>query len=306
MVHAKNREDAKDIVVTRLIGGLGNQMFQYAAGRALALRIKASLKLDLSGFSADPKRRYELDCFPIRAVAATDIDLQRCGAIPGEQPKLMTRALRRLGVHVPTSKVSMYRERHFHFDDNLATLRAPVYLDGFWQSERYFVEVAQTVRREFTPTQPFDANNRAFADRISAVKALSLHVRRGDYVDEQGTNRFHGTCSLAYYQRAVEYVSARIAEVHLFVFSDDQRWARENLQFDFPTTFVDANTPDCGFLDMQLMCRCHHHILANSSFSWWGAWLNPSLEKIVIAPARWFNAAGIDTRDLIPKQWVRL
>ena len=109
-----------------------------------------------------------------------------------------------------------------------------------------------------------------------------------------------------HYRSAIDYIAQRVPGIHLFVFSDDQHWVRENLRFDLPTTLVAANSPDRGFRDMQLMARCRHHIVANSSFSWWGAWLNPSPAKIVVAPSRWFGVDTIDTRDLIPESWVKL
>ena len=142
--------------------------------------------------------------------------------------------------------------------------------------------------------------------RSMPSNAVSLHVRRGDYVSDPATNRFHGTCSPDYYRQAVDYVIGRAGVPHLFVFSDDQEWTRANLQFAVPRRSSSANPPDCGYRDMQLMARCRHHIIANSSFSWWGAWLNPSPEKIVVAPKQWFSSPRNDTRDLVPPNWVRM
>jgi hypothetical protein len=294
------------IVVVRLIGGLGNQMFQYAAGRALALRHGAELKLDLSGFDAYRRRRYELDALSIRATVATDEDLAQFGVAAKPRWWFADRVRRRLRIPRKIRALPVYRERHFQFDPAMPALRPPVYLDGYWQSEKYFSDCAATLRREFTANAPLDPTNAAIAACIDAVTAVSLHVRRGDYVDDPRTSRYHGTCSLNYYRRAIEQVAARAASPHTFVFSDDAEWTRANLHLDVPTTFVDANPADRGFRDMQLMSRCRHHVVANSSFSWWGAWLDPSPDKIVVAPERWFNADGIDTRDLIPTTWVTL
>lgn len=293
-------------VISRLIGGLGNQMFQYAAGRAAALRCGAALKLDLSGFDAYFKRRYELGTFPIQATVASDVDLARFGRSSKDQSPRLDRVRRLLRVGARAGPWPTYRERHFHFDPAVTQLRAPVYLDGYWQSQKYFSDWAQVLRREFTPVAPLEPENAALAARIDAVNAVSLHVRRGDYANEPTTHRYHGICSRDYYERAVEYIDNRVQAIHLFVFSDDQEWTRGNLRFGRPASFVDTNSADRGYRDMQLMARCRHHILANSSFSWWGAWLNPSREKIVIAPRRWFDAGANDTRDLIPESWVRL
>jgi len=297
------------LVVTRLIGGLGNQMFQYAAGRALALRRGAVLKLDVSGFAAlgpDTKRRYELDPLRIQSSAARDADLLRFGRNSKPRSPRIERVFRLLRINWRGADWPVYYEPHFHFDPTLNELLPPVYLDGFWQSEKYFSDIADVLREEFTPAAASDSDNAAVAEQIDVVNAVSLHVRRGDYVKDATANRYHGICSPDFYQRAVDYMAARLERPHLFIFSDDQQWTRANLRFAVPMTLVEANSPDCGYRDMQLMARCRHHIVANSSFSWWGAWLGRSREKIVVAPRKWFAASSNDTRDLIPSNWVRL
>jgi hypothetical protein len=289
-------------------------MFQYATGRVLALRREADLKLDVTGFAAVgiyAKRRYELDSFSIRGRVASDGDIARFGlaATPrfgfADAPQF-DRIRRWLRFDKAGEVWPIYRERHFHFDPAVLDLRTPVYLDGFWQSERYFSDIAGVLRQEFAAKAPASPENAALASMIDAVNAVSVHVRRGDYVDDPTTRWYHGICPPEYYQRAVDHVTSRVGVPHLFVFSDDQQWTRANLRFPVPMTYVDANSPDCGYRDMLLMARCRHHIIANSSFSWWGAWLNPSREKIIVAPQRWFGAASNDTRDLIPPSWVRL
>jgi hypothetical protein len=301
-----------NLVVVRLAGGLGNQMFQYAAGFALALRRGVELKVDLSWFGQhgrDTRRQFELDAFPIGAGVATPQDLAQFGrARRSRWPIQVTQILSRF----PQAPGWLgrdragYRERHFHFDPRVLDLEPPVYLDGYWQSERYFADFADAVRMEFTPRKPLEPENAALAARVDGVHAVALHVRRGDYVLNPTTNRYHGTCEPQYYCNAVDYIAQRVAEPHLFVFSDDPQWVRSNLHFAIPTTFVDVNSPQRGYRDMQLMALCRHHIVANSSFSWWGAWLSTWRQKIVVAPERWFNDDSINTRDLVPEGWVRL
>lgn len=292
------------LVVTRVSGGLGNQMFQYAAGRALSLRCGASLKLDPS-FDAPVPRWYELDAFPIPATFVCDADLAAFDRLPRTRPDWLDRAwtILRFGRdnYWPT-----YVEPHFHFEPEVLALQAPIYLEGYWQSEKYFADCAELLRRDFTPTPPLEPENAVFAAQIDEVNAVSLHVRRGDFANFARSIEFHGTCSLDYYRRAIEYLSSHVEVPHFFVFSDDWEWTRDNLRSEFPMTIVNANRADRGYRDLQLMARCRHHIIANSTLSWWGAWLNPSREKIVVAPTRWFNNAGADTRDLIPAAWVRL
>jgi hypothetical protein len=297
------------LVVTRLMGGLGNQMFQYAAGRALALRCAVDLKLDVTGFATKgphTRRTYELGSFAIKASLAGEADLARFGRSANLRSAWRERLMRSLRVDVGRSGSQIYREPHFRFDPAVAKLRAPIYLDGYWQTEKYFLHIADQLRREFALQTPLVGTNATLAAQISATNAVSLHVRRGDYVSDPTTNRYHGVCSLDYYQRAVEFIKGRTEAPHVFIFSDDPEWSRTYLRFSAPTTFVDVNSPDNGVADLRLMSGCRHHILANSSFSWWGAWLNPSTAKIVIAPSRWFADAAHDTQDLIPPAWVRL
>lgn len=289
------------IITVRLIGGLGNQLFQYAAARALALRHGAQVKLDLSGFESYGLRRYELDSYSIVASIATPEELATIG-MSAPPTSFLGRLLGRLR----PQPALHYREPHFHYDPELARQTLPIFMDGYWQSERYFADAADVIRQELTPRDALEPNNAAVAAEIGQVNAVSLHVRRGDYVSNSHTNAYHGVCSLDYYRAAVSHIRSTVAEPHLFVFSDDHDWTRENLKLDLPTTYVVANSADRGFRDMQLMSLCRHHVIANSSFSWWGAWLNPSPEKVVVAPARWFAAGENDTKDLVPTAWVRL
>ena len=291
---------AADTIITRLIGGLGNQLFQYAAARALALRHGAAVKLDLTGFEAYGLRRYELGNYPIAAQVAR---AEEIAAIVRPVPAgIFARIMTRLQGPLP----SHYREPHFHYDEGLARQKLPLYMDGYWQSDRYFADAADILRRDLSPLDPLEPENARVAELIRSCSAVSLHVRRGDYVTNSHTNAYHGVCSLDYYRTAVAHVCAALPEAHFFIFSDDHDWTRTNLDLGYPATFVEANPPDRGFRDIQLMSMCHHHVIANSSFSWWGAWLNPSPNKIVVAPQRWFAGTDKNTDDLVPAGWVRL
>lgn len=293
------------VVVIQLAGGLGNQMFQYAAGRAVSLRRQVPLKLDLSGFAPNGKRQYALDVLAIAAEPGRAEELSALRGSARPEPKWWERLL---GLRRPFSPPSpfIYDEPHFHFDPTLSTLAAPVYLRGYWQSEKYFQDCAPLLRRELSFRVPLVGDNLATAAAIESSNAVSLHVRRGDYVTDKTTHRFHGVCSLDYYQMAVERVGRQIANPHFFIFSDDPAWTRANLRLTHPTTWVTVNRPECGFYDMQLMSQCRHHIIANSTFSWWGAWLNPAPNKLVIAPQRWFGKASHNTIDLLPEEWIKL
>lgn len=292
------------MIVTRLIGGLGNQMFQYAVGRAVARRSKALLALDVSGFANYDLRRYELAEFNIAAHVASEKQLISLGVV-SKPPTFINRLLKRMGYAAPEH---VLREASFTYDSRIESASAPVYLDGYWQSEKYFVHIAEELRQEFSLRDAWDEANEAMAAQIRAAGsgAVSLHIRRGDYVSNAHTAQYHGVCSLDYYRDAVSHIASHIEQPHFFVFSDDHAWVKENLQIDFPMTLVQVNSADRGINDMMLMKSCRHHVIANSSFSWWGAWLNPHADKIVIAPREWFKQSGNDTRDLIPASWIRL
>ncbi len=141
---------------------------------------------------------------------------------------------------------------------------------------------------------------------LSRCNGVSIHIRRGDYVTNTSANDFHGLCSLEYYSAGIEYVLSRVPDATLDVFSDDIEWARLNIRIPAPTIFIDHNQGRSSWEDMRLMSRCQHHIIANSSFSWWGAWLNPSPDKIVIAPSKWFADSSILTDDIVPSTWIRI
>ena len=276
-------------------------MFQYAAGRAVAYRRHVQLALDTSEFQNGSQRNYRLHNFNIEASVSSKETVE---SFKQQAERKSTAWLSRLR---PYYRRAFIKEPHFSFDGNI--LRAPgrVYLDGYWQSEKYFREIAQLLRNELTVKEKPQGANAEMGERIEqAPAAVSVHVRRGDYASNPVTNQYHGMCSLAYYQDAVSKLGSVGVRPQLFVFSDDIPWAEANLSFDCPVTFVRHNPPDADHEDLRLMSRCRHHIIANSSFSWWGAWLSADPDKIVIAPRQWFNGAGHDTRDLLPESWVQL
>lgn len=290
------------MIVTRLRGGLGNQMFQYAAGLRLACARGTRLLLDTSPL-CDPgchtPRSYALGPFRLSAGRASPEELAAFGR---SRRSLASRLARRLGRRPDAAAV----ERHFHFDEEVLALPDGVCLRGYWQSERYFADAADRVRRELRLERPPTGRNAELAAEIAACNAVSLHVRRGDYVSDPVANAMHGVCSLDYYRRATELVVGRVPDATFFVFSDDPGWTRDHLQLPGKATVVDHNGPAAGHEDLRLMSLCAHHIIANSSFSWWGAWLDPRPDKIVVAPERWFADGARDTADLCPAAWVKL
>ena len=295
------------MIIVRLFGGLGNQMFQYALARRLSLQHDVSLKLDISQFETYKLRRYSLNVFNIIEDFATENDIAR---IKGKGFVSSRRPIEKL---LPYYKRSCVYEKFSRFDPNILKSPKNLYLAGHWQSERYFKEIEDIIRREFTMRFKPDANNERMIMLIKSANAVSLHIRRADYVTKAATNQFHGTCSITYYQQAVETITRKVSSPHFFVFSDDILWAKENLTLKYPTEFISYNNNTKDFEDLRLMTNCNHHIIANSTFSWWGAWLSSNPNKIVIAPKKWFNNTSImefdvdkDAIDLIPEDWIRV
>ena len=292
------------MVITNLIGGLGNQMFQYAAGRALSLEYGVPLHLDVSGFAAyDLHQGFELGrVFKGVFEIADAADVR---SILGWQYSPVIRRV------VSRSSMAVFRhnalvvEPHFHYWHGIKDVPSDCYLTGYWQSEKYFLNFAGQIRDDFSFSPMLEKQNTDLAKEIISSNAVSLHVRRGDYINNSKNVATYETCSLEYYQTAIQYVTERMLKPRFFVFSDDIDWVKKHLKIDYPCIYVDHNHGAESYNDMRLMSMCRHNIIANSSFSWWGAWLNPSTDKIVAAPKRWF-AKETNTQDLIPKNWVRV
>jgi hypothetical protein len=289
------------MIIVNLKGGLGNQMFQYAAGKALALEHNTNLKLDLLWFNTiskiDTVRTYDLSCFsiPTDSIASAK-ELKKI-----KQKIFLLKIVKKI---YPSFSTSVFSEKHYNYDPNFLSFPANAYITGYWQSFRYFEQFAEYIQKDFTFTTPMNIKNQIFSELILTTSSVSIHIRRGDYITNTHANSFHGTTSLEYYYEAVKYIGEYIKNPNFFIFSDDIQWVKENLSLSYPTIYIDHN--QMAFEDMRLMSLCKHNIIANSSFSWWGAWLNQNSEKIVIAPKKWFNDSSINTIDLIPKSWVQL
>lgn len=291
------------MIVSKIIGGLGNQMFQYAAGRALSLRLGAPFMLDTRDFSGYKLHQgFELKrLFNYDIKVASDDELRNI--LGWQRAKLTQQILRRPQLKNLRCK-SYVVEPYFNYWDGINQLKDNCYIDGYWQSEQYFAEYADVVHKDFTFKLPISVKNIEIAQHISQVNAVSLHMRRGDYVTDK-RNAFIGVCSLVYYREAIDTIKFKVDKPVFFVFSDDIAWVKNNLVLDKTAVFVGHNQGDESYNDMRLMSLCKHNIIANSSFSWWGAWLNANPSKIVIAPKQWF-ASKKDDSDLVPASWLKI
>lgn len=291
------------MVITNLIGGLGNQLFQYALGRALSLSNDAPLKLDISGFESYKLRRYSLSHFNVVAETATAEELERSRRAGASR---LFRLASRLGVLPDSLRFNTVVERGFQFQPEVLGVRGNVYLDGYWQSEKYFKHIEDVIRTDFTLRSEPDPVGAKLSEVIASSNSVSIHVRRGDYATNPEITKIHGLCSPEYYRAAIDELTKTVTAPHFFVFSDDPDWCRENLRTQHAVTFVSDNKSLKDYEELWLMSLCKHHVIANSSFSWWGAWLGRHPGKMVFAPEPWFQTRERDTRDLIPEGWRRI
>jgi hypothetical protein len=306
------------VITVSILGGLGNQMFQYAAAKALACRHGVELAVDESSFRTYALRPFMLDRLQIPELDASVGKHSLNEPMRAKNFAIMQwrnradRFLARLGLAQLAKAHGTYSEPHLHFDPDFFALGSTVSLYGYFQSERYFGDIAGQLRGYFRPREPLGLPAQAVADMIArADMPVSIHVRRGDYVKSAETARVHGSLGAAYYRKALKVLQGTIdTPITAFVFSDDAAAAEAVLDFASRENLVHVRgDPDRSWEDMALMALCRHHIIANSSFSWWGAWLDPSPDKVVIAPREWFTPAELrrrNTCDLYPPDWILL
>lgn len=289
------------MIVIKLSGGLGNQMFQYALGKHLAVKNNTDLKLDLSFYNSQNLRNYELQKFNIKEKIATKNDIS--SFLLPENSSISNKIKYNFCKFFKKNQVVI--EKQFTFDSSVLGISSSAYLEGYWQSEKYFKSIEPIIRDCFQIKISPDLDNKALLIQIAKTNSISIHIRRGDYVNVENTNRIHGTCDLNYYNDAITFLSNKISNPVFFIFSDDIPWVKQNLMIPFDHHFV-SNNIDNDHEDLRLMSNCKHNIIANSSFSWWGAWLNKNRDKIVISPKHWFIDYTKNTSDLIPESWVLL
>ncbi len=287
------------MVIVNLIGGLGNQMFQYAAARRIAYVNNTELKLDISSFTAYKLHSYSLNNFSILESIASKKDIAIYKNLKGIYKLINKFKIKCL----PYYKCSYLREKNYHFDSNILKVPGNVYLEGYWQSEKYFNDIKEIIHQEFCVKYNLEARNKELAKVINDCESVSIHIRRGDYVKNKTTNQVHGVCSLDYYYKAIDIILEKCKNPYFFVFSDDHEWVKKNIKLKKKIIYIEHNSAEKNYEDLRLMSLCKNNIIANSSFSWWGAWLNTNPNKIIMAPKKWFNN-NLNTTDLIPKNWI--
>lgn len=291
------------MITVNLMGGMGNQMFQYAVGKALSLKYQVPLQLDITELlDRTPRpnfvfRDYDLDIFCLQANL---IAFSKKGITNNKYIKWM---LKTINSSLPIRFRKYFAEPHFHYTEHINLVSSKVYLHGYWQSPKYFESIEADIRNDFRFKEPLAKDN-LILQVIQNTKSICLNVRRADFV----TNSFHGTMDNSYYKNAVEKLESLIGtKMHIFVFSDDIKWCEKNLLFDYPTTYVGHEHKGKKFANyLELMIACKHFIIPNSSFAWWAAWLCEYENKVIIAPTKWFSEENLNTEDLIPQTWLRI
>lgn len=280
------------MIIVRLNGGLGNQLFQYAIGRSVAERHNNKLLVDLTDLKKT-RFKYSLGCLLVSAEEASSFDILRTLCFPRLFYKAFYKLLGHgIGRYYVERERTVYDPKVFDYPN--------IYLRGYWQNDRFFSDIRHHLLKEFRPRNPFSESFSNYSALIQRGNSVSLHVRRGDYLRHSEI----GVLDPSYYKKSLLYLMDKIAIDSVFVFSNDIAWCKDHLDtLGLPTVFVE-NTRD-EFEDLFLMSLARHNIIANSSFSWWGAWLNENSQKIVVSPLQWVKCLQRGEK-WVPDSWVQL
>lgn len=281
------------MIIIGLKGGLGNQLFQYSFGRFLMIKNNEKVKFEFcTPDRNDTQREYKLDNFNTKIEIASPEEIK---------------SVKRQGVFSQfIKKVRNKISKQYNIGYNPAFEKTKEkYLEGFWQSHKYLEPIQNVLFREITLKKPIEDKYKELLNKIVNSNSISIHIRRGDYVNDLKTKVTHYAFGLEYYEKAIKTIDSKIQDPSFFIFSDDIMWVKDNLEINFPTIFV--SSPDIkDFEELALMSKCKHNIIANSSFSFWGAWLNQNPNKIVIAPEKWNNIYQEEYKDLLPEEWIKI
>ena len=288
------------MIVIQLQGGLGNQMFQYAAAKTLANKLDKFLYLDVFALNYDRQRNYNLDCFPNikeKTILLTEKEWNKLKSIKFYLNKLKGKTGElKVSVYIENSKdFASYNRLDFGADIIL--------LKGYFQSERYFQTNYNDLQMYFDIALP--RKYKSIVDNMKEDESVAIHVRRGDYISNPAAKRFYFNCRQDYYLKSLEYITNKISsDLSIYIFSDDISWVKNEFKLlsGKSITYMDSNSDDPAYIDLILMSKCKYQIIANSTYSWWAAWLNNYSSKIICTPAKWFN--NHPNNEIIPQSWI--
>jgi len=290
------------VIIVRVTGGLGNQMFQYAMYKSLEKKGKL-VKLDSKSFYETKKEHngYELErIFDIKPNKPTKEDLEKF-----DENNIST--LFKIKRKLFGDKKFVYDTKEYVFNKDVYKLKNS-YLNGYWQSIKYFEGIENDIKKDFRFKNQLDNKNLEILNEIENSNSISIHIRRGDYMSPENYNMYGCIATPTYYKKAIKVIEEKVENPTFFVFSNDMDWVKKNIQINSRVFYIDINSGNGSYKDMQLMSNCKHNIIANSSFSWWGAWLNENKNKIVIAPKKWINREDVDSNkiELFCEGWTLL
>jgi len=295
------------MLIVKLQGGIGNQLFQYATGLALADKTNTPLWLDIYHLAAsrlavreETPRNYALNPYAITANIIQPSTDSLLRFLPARLQKFTWNYLHYL-------QYSHKFGEHFSTEDiaELLTNGQSVLLEGVFQEEKYFSAIRQKLVQQIRLSRPLSEEYRKYADQISNTLSVSVHIRRGDYAEREKTKAFHGLLADTYYLEALQKMQELITDATFYFFSDDMTWTKATFGHIDQAVFIDPVYPN-PHADLALMCQCRHQVIANSSFSWWGAWLNEHPDKVVIAPLKWFAVKEANNQFTLPTDWLRI
>ncbi|WP_297814790.1 alpha-1,2-fucosyltransferase [Segetibacter sp.] len=312
------------MVISKISMGLGNQMFQYAAGKALSLYKRVPFKLDVSSYEGYGLRKFELDSlFSIQSQKVTKEEVAKYRIfqpvksvwnkffpnnrlyfyhLPYEMSGVKRTVLQLAELVSPSYNKRTFLEPYYHFNPNFFKAPDDVFLIGYWMSWRYFEKFDKEIRQDFTIRPELISHLKVIEEKILETNSVSIHIRRSDFTTSKNAS-LHGLVPIHFYEEAIKEITSKNSFSQFYVFSDDIDWVKQNLHSKYPITFVSNEVTKTAFEDFYLMTICKHNIIANSTFSWWAAYLNNNPNKTVIAPQKWYNQSPYNYKDVYPLSW---
>ncbi len=288
----------------KLQGGLGNQLFQYAFGLAASRETGLTFALDISRFGKEgakyTPRHYQLDNFNVTAPVLPLPESEKFHTLA---PRLVRKIKDRLN-----------RQNDHIFNANKLQVKDGQYIEGLWQSDKYFKKHADEIREEFSLKKPYGIEAQAIADQIQklnseGIETILVHVRRGDFVTNQASLSLLGILDNEYFSLGIDTIAAKLgsnAPKHIFVATEDPEWVKQNIKFKYDVTVI-SRPGIQDFEEITLMSLCKHFVISNSTFSWWSAWLSNNPKKMIVAPKIWMRGKPeVETHDLVPAEWIRI
>ncbi len=291
------------MIITAIKGGLGNQMFQYAFGRKLSLLRNEELYLDLGWFQnpgEDTRRTFGLNQFNIQAKIATIDQVRKLKGSDWFHKTYLVRALKKFSLYQQKNYI---KESRPIYESSIVVNSSSGYYDGHWVDFRYFEDITNIIKNDFSLIAELSPQHAELLGVIKNTQSVSVHIRRGDYANRKSTQEFHGLLPISYFKTSIEQAVKTLDNPHVFFFSDDINWVKENISIVYPHTYIVPSSPDSEAVDLKLMSACHCQIIANSTFSWWAAWLNQNQSKTIIAPPFWSKLVP-DSSKILPASWI--